>query len=161
MLIKNKITKPFGPAGTTAGVTIFIIGTVYVFFSLIGILLIVVGAFIGFTYEQTFLDTDKRRIKFSNMLFGLFPTGKWIQISSDMEIGLENSNRGFRTYSRGMRTNEVILKERRITLYGSDKRKIGPIKKVMSTENVSKSVEELSRVLGLGTKSPADTDKLS
>lgn len=152
MLRKNKITKPFGPAGTTAGLSIFTIGLVYTFYSLTGILLIVVGAFIGFTYELTFIDIEKRKIKFSTMLFGIIPAGKWIYITTGMKIGLEKFNRGFRTYSRGMRTNEVVLKERRIILFGADNKKIGPVKRLKSSEDAGKSIEELGSLLGLEIK---------
>ena len=149
MRVKIKIEKPFGPAGSTAGIAMLLAGTIYVYFSLLGIILIVIGAFIGFTSEITFLDIEKRKIRFSSVLFGIFPTGKWIDITNEMKIGLVNSQRGFRTYSRGMRTNDVILKDRRIMLFGPDHKKIGPIKKCNSLESAKKSSEELSQLLGL------------
>lgn len=127
----------------------FIAGIIYLYFSLIGIILIVIGAFIGFTSVVTFLDSEKSKIKFSDNLFGIIPIGKWIDITNEMKIGLVNSQRGFRTYSRGMRTTDVILKDIRIMLYGPDNKKIGPIKKCKSHESARKSAEELSELLGL------------
>ena len=153
MIIKNKIAKPFGPAGTTAGITTFIIGIVYIFYSLTGIIIIVAGAFIGFTYEKTFLDLDMRKIKFSTLLFGIFPTGKWINIKDDMSLGIENSQRGFRTYSRGMRTNEVVVKDVRIIIYGSDGKKIGPVNKFKTRKSASEELEKLKETLKLEIRS--------
>ena len=149
MRVKNKIEKPFGPTGTSTGVVMFIIGIIYIYFSLIGIILVFIGAFIGFTSVNTFLDIEKRKIKFSNSIFGIIPTGKWIDITNDMKIGLENKHRGYRTYSRGMRTLDLHIKDIRIVLYGPDNKKIGPINKFKSLESAKKNVEELRELLGL------------
>lgn len=149
MIIKNKIEKPFGPSGSTTGIVLFIVGIIYTYYSIIGVIMIVVGAFIGFSYVSTYLDIEKRRIKFSNVLFGIIPTGKWIDIKNDMRIGFVNSQRGFRTYSRGMRTNDVIIKDVRIMLYGSDNKKIGPINKCKSLESAKKEARELNELIGL------------
>jgi len=131
------------------GVTVFLAGIVYVYFSLLGIILIVFGAFVGFTSVKTFVDTEKKKVRFSNILFGIIPTGKWITITTDMKIGLKKSRRGFRTYSRGMRTNDVVLKDIRIVLYGSGNKMIGPIQKCKSLEDARKSAQELNRILEL------------
>ncbi|MDX2414151.1 MAG: hypothetical protein QNK33_03065 [Bacteroidales bacterium] len=149
MIIKNKIEKPFGPSATTAGVVIFFAGIIYTYYSLVGIILIVAGAFIGFTRVSTFIDTEKGRIKFSNVLFGIFPAGKWIDINDQMIIGLENLRRGFRTYSRGMRTNDTVVKDVRIVLYSSNKKKIGPIRKYLSQKSANEDLEELAKTLGV------------
>ncbi len=149
MIVKNKIEKPFGPSATTTGIVFFIVGIIYTYYSLVGIILIVAGAFIGFTGVSTFIDIEKGRIKFSNVLFGIFPAGKWIDINNQMIIGLENSRRGFRTYSRGMRTNDAVVKDIRIVLYGSNGKKIGPIKKYDSRKSANEDLEELGKFLGV------------
>ncbi len=149
MIVKNKIEKPFGPSATTTGVVFFILGIISIYYSLFSIILIVAGAFIGFTRVSTFIDIEKGRIKFSDVLFGIFPAGKWIDINNQMTIGLENSRRGFRTYSRGMRTNETIVKDVRIVLYTSNGKKIGPIKKYDSQKSANEDLEELGKTLGV------------
>jgi len=154
MIVKNKIEKPFGPAATTTGIVMFIAGIIYTYYSIVGIIMIVSGAFIGFTSIKTFLNIDKKEIKFSNVLFGIFPAGKWIKISSEMTIGLQNSRRGFRTYSRGMRTNDAIIKDIRIALYGSNSKKIGPIKKCETRKSANEDLEYLSEILGLEIRKP-------
>ncbi len=152
MIIKNKIEKPFGPAATTTGIVFFlagIAGIVFIYFSFVSIILIVAGTFIGFTRVSTFIDIEKGRIKFSNVLFGIFPAGKWIDINDQMTIALKNSRRGFRTYSRGMRTNDAVIKDVRIVLYSSNGKKIGPIKKYLSQKSANEDLEELGKTLGV------------
>lgn len=149
MIVKNKIEKPFGPSATTTGIVIFIAGIISTYFSFVSIILIVVGAFIGFTRVSTFIDIEKGRIKFSDVLFGIFPVGKWIEINNEMTIGLENSRRGFKTYSRGMRTNNTIVKDVRIILYGSFGKKNGSIKKYDSQKSANEDLERLCKTLGV------------
>ncbi len=152
MIVKNKIEKPFGPSATTTGIVFFlagIAGIVFIYFSFVSIILIVAGAFIGFTRVSTFIDIEKGRIKLSNVLFGIFPAGKWIDINNQMTIGLENTRRGFRTYSRGMRTNDAVIKDVRIVLYSSNGKKIGPIKKYLSQKSANEDLEELGKTLGV------------
>jgi hypothetical protein len=57
-----------------------------------GLILIIIGAFIGFTTSSTLVDFDKKRIKFSNNLFGIITTGKWTYINSDMKFGIKKSS---------------------------------------------------------------------
>ena len=78
MRIKNKLDKSFGPVGTSAGSLLFVVGMIVIFNSIYGLILVVLGAFVGFSSTGTIIDTEKRRIKFSNNLFGIFQTGKWI-----------------------------------------------------------------------------------
>jgi hypothetical protein len=149
MITKNQIEKPFGPSGTTTGIVLFIAGILYTCLSLVGIIMFIVGAFIGFTRVSTFLNLEKREIKFSNVLFGIFPAGKWLKINNRMTIGLENSRRGFRTYSRGMRTNDAIIKDVRVILYDSNRKKVGPIKKYNTIKSALEGLEELSIALSV------------
>jgi hypothetical protein len=149
MITKNQIEKPFGPSGTTTGIVLFIAGILYTYLSLVGIIMFIVGAFIGFTRVSTFLNLEKREIKFSNVLFGIFPAGKWLKINNGMTIGLEYSRRGFRTYSRGMRTNDAIIKDVRVILYDSNRKKVGPIKKYNTKKSALEGLEELSIALSV------------
>ncbi len=152
MIEKQKIEKPFGPSGSTTGIFLFAVGVGYSFYSLMGLLLVVFGAFIGFSSVVTILDVENRRIKFSNMLFGLFPTGKWIEISSDMLLGIEHSHRGFRTYSRSNRSLDVHVNDFRIFLYSPQNRRLGPVRKFETEEAARNGINDLSLKLGLKVK---------
>ena len=153
MILKNKIEKPFGPSATTTGYVLLITGIVYLYFSLVGIILILIGAFLGFTYVCTYLNIEEKRVKFSNELFGLISTGKWIEITDQMSVGIEKSRRGFRTYSRGMRTNNIVVKDVRIILYDASGKKAGPLKKFNTHQSALNEIKDLSRELEISIKS--------
>ena len=59
--------------------------------------LVIVGAFVGFSSSSTFIDFDQKRVKFSNNIFGLIRTGKWMAIEPNMKIGLNISNQVWNT----------------------------------------------------------------
>ena len=150
MITKNRLDKPFGPAGTSAGIFIFIAGLIATYFSLTGLILVLIGAFVGFTSTSTLLDNDKKRIKFSNNLFGIIPIGQWIDVKPEMKIGLKNTHRGYRAYSRSNRTLDFHSKDIRIILYGADNKQIMPIRKFDSLDSAKTELEGLSNQFGLG-----------
>lgn len=149
MIIKNKLDKAFGPVGSSTGMFMFIGGIVATYYSLIGIILIILGAFIGFTSTSTILDTDKRRVKFSNNIFGIIPSGKWIDIKAGMSLGLKKSHIGYRTYSRSNRTLDIHINDIRIILFGAGKKQIMQIGKFNSLDSAKIELEKYRKLLNL------------
>ncbi len=147
-MIKNKLDKSFGAGGSSTGLFLFIAGLATTYYSLIGIVFIICGAFIGFTFTCSIIDISKKRIKFTTYLFGIFSTGKWIDIKSDMKLGIKKSNIGQRISSRGS-SLDIYNKDFRIILCGIDNKQIVPIKKFDTIESAKKELETLTLQLGL------------
>ena len=151
MITNNKLDKSFGPVGTTAGIVMFVVGIITIFSSFYGLILIVLGAFVGFTSTSTFIDFEQKRIKFSNNIFGFITTGKWIPDESTMKIGIEESNVTWSTFSRGNRSLDIEQKDFRILLFDSDNREILTLMKTDSMESAETEKERLCTQLGLFT----------
>lgn len=149
MITKNKLDKSFGPVGTSAGIFMLIVGIVVTFYSFTGLILVFIGAFVGFTSTSTMIDNDKKRIKFSNNLFGFIKTGQWIDIKPEMKLGLKKSNRVYRAYSRSNRTLDIDSKDIRLILYGADNKQIMPIKKFDSFDIAKVELKKSGNQLGL------------
>jgi len=149
MITNQKLDKSFGPIGVVAGTTLFFVGIILVYFSLSGLFLILLGAFVGFTSTSTLIDIENKRVKLSTNWFGIISTGKWIDITTGMKLGIKKSKKTWRAYSRSNRTIEMTDSDYRIILYNSDNIEIMPIKKVESLEIAKKEVEELGRELEL------------
>ncbi len=149
MKITNKLEKSFGSVGTLAGVLVFIAGIFALYYSLIGLILIFIGAFVGFTSTSTSIDTDKKRVRFSNNLFGILKTGKWIAIKPDMKIGLNISNKIWTAYSQGNRSLDIDIKAIQILLFDANNNKIIPLKKLKSPDSAKIEIEKLRLQLGL------------
>jgi hypothetical protein len=149
MITNNKLDKWFGPVGSTAGIVIFVVGIITIFSSLYGLILIVLGAFVGFTSTSTFIDFEKKRIKFSNNIFGIISTGKWIPVEKTMKIGIEESNVTWSAFSRGNRRLDIEQKDFRIVLYDSDNRELLTLMKTISKESAEVEKEKLCNKLDL------------
>ncbi|MHC1703989.1 MAG: hypothetical protein AB9846_08775 [Tenuifilaceae bacterium] len=150
MIITNKLDSSFGPVGSTAGVFMFFAGIAVLYYSFFGVIIACVGAFIGFSSSCTSIDTEKKRIRFSNNIFGFIKTGKWIEIEPTMKIGIKKSSRAWRAYSRGNESLDIVSKDFRIFLFDSNNKMIMPIKKVDSNDSAKADLEILSKQLGLG-----------
>lgn len=149
MITNNKLDKSFGPVGTTAGIVIFVVGIITIVSSLYGLILIVLGAFVGFTSTGTFIDFEQKRVKFSNNIFGFIPVGKWIPVVSSMKIDIEESNVTWSTFSRGNRNLDIEQKDFRIVLFDSDNSEILTLMKTNSMESAEGEKEKLSNQLEL------------
>jgi hypothetical protein len=145
----NRLDNSFGPVGTTAGIFMFFAGLIITYYSFFGLILAIAGAFVGFSSTSTIIDYDKRRIKFSNNLFGILKVGKWISIEPNMKIGIKKSSRVWRAYSRSNQTLDIVSKDFRITLYDSNNEQIMPIKKANTLDSAKAELEILGNQLGL------------
>lgn len=150
MTTKNKLDKSFGPAGTSAGIFLFAAGLIITFFSLPGLILVLIGAFVGFTSTSTLIDFDKKRIRFSNNIFGIIPIGQWISIQTDMKIGIKKSNKVWRAYSRSNRTLDIANNDYRLILYDSKGKEIMPLQKSDNLDSAKLNLDKISKQLGIG-----------
>lgn len=151
-MIVNNLGKTFGPVGSFSGIIVFILGSVATFFSIASSILILIGALVGFTSEQAIIDPENKRVKYSNTLFGFIRTGKWINLSSDMKIGLNISKQNWTAYSQGNRSIDIDEKNLLITLYSANKRKIMPLKRIKSMDLAIEEIKSLKSLLDLNSK---------
>jgi hypothetical protein len=149
MIIKNKLDKTFGPFGTSTGFFMMIGGCIATWFSPFGALLVLVGAFAAFTSTTTIIDTENKKIRYTDNLFGIIPVGKWMDIQPEMKLGLNKSHRGYVGFIMGTQPVEIHHKDIRIYLYNSDNKQIMPVKKFNSYESSKGELQSLSSLLGL------------
>ena len=90
-----------GPSGTFAGYSLMVFGAIGTYFSITGLILIVAGMFMAFTYEGTLIDYDTRRLESYTSLFGIYKAGKWINADDFSKFHIYRSRRSSTTYSRG------------------------------------------------------------
>jgi hypothetical protein len=151
MMTKYRLDKSFGPVGTTAGSVLFVAGLIVTFNSVWGILPVLLGAFVGFSSTCTIIDFDKKRIKFSNDLFGIIHTGKWIAIENSMKLGIKETDMTWSAYSRGNRPFDIEKKDFRITLFDAKDLEILQVKKNNSLESAKADLEIIASQLGIAS----------
>lgn len=146
---KFALGKSFGPVGSSAGLFIFIAALVIICFSPIGIILFVLGGFLGFSKSATRIDFSRKRIKFSNDVFGILPIGCWVSIVPGMHIECARSNKIWRSFSRGNRSLDVADTGYWLYLHGPDNKKVLPIMHTHDYQSAREARDTLSRQLGL------------
>ena len=151
MIENNKFEKSFGPVGTSAGVVLFIAGLILTYFHFTGLILILIGAFVGFSSTSTQIDFEQKRVKFSNNLFGIIKLGQWLNIEPSMKIGIKESNLTWRSYSQGNRPLDIESNDYRIILFDSMNKEIMPIKKFNSKELAKIELVTIGNKLGLNS----------
>ncbi len=152
MIIENKISKSFGPQGSAAGLLLFIAGIVATFYSNIGLFLTLAGAFMAFTKTSTKIDISKHRVKPVEMLFGIFPFGKWIYLTDEMSLGIEKSKKGFTVFSASNKSADQIESDYRIMLYDDNDLPITPLKKFHTRAEAEKEKTTLEEQLDMTSK---------
>ena len=145
----NNLDKSFGPSGSFAGLILFAAGIILTFFYPSGIVLIVIGGFAGFTSTSVVIDDDKKRVKFSNNLFGILSIGKWIHVLPKMRICIREVQQTYRSYSQGNRVNDLTKKDFRLMLTDANGGEIMPLKKTQSLDSAKAESELMAARLGL------------
>ena len=149
MIIQNKLDKTFGPFGSSTGFFLLIGGVIATFFSVFGLIIVLIGSFVAFTSTSVQIDTENRRIKYSDNLFGIIRIGKWIDVKPDMKLGLKKSHRGYVGYIMGTQPLGIHENDIRIILYDSNNKKIIPVQKSDSVESSKNELINLSSILGI------------
>ncbi len=128
---------------------VFAAGVVLACFYFSAAILVMIGAFTGFTNSSVLVDYERKRVKFSNNLFGFIPVGKWMAVNPSMKIGIRESNQTFRSYSQGNRPLDVSQHDFRLVLYDQANKEIMPVKKCATIEAARAELETACRRLGL------------
>ena len=115
----NRIENLYGPVGSFAGIVVLIAGLILVFSSLSGIILILIGGFVGLSYSSTTIDFDQKQMRFSNNIFGMLKTGRWIKVTDTMKVGIIKKNTTWRANSQSNRSIDVTKGVVLIVLFGS------------------------------------------
>jgi|APIni6443716594_1056825.scaffolds.fasta_scaffold08662_2 hypothetical protein len=110
----NNLGKFFSPVQIYMGYVFIGCGIFTATYSLTSLLLIIPGSFMAFTYTGTMIDFDNNRVKPYTSLFGIFRTGKWIEVTHFTRFSIKNITRKYTSYSRGnirfdMNTSDIIL----------------------------------------------------
>ena len=141
MITNNRLDTTFGPVGSSAGVFLLVAGIVLTWFYVSAVILLLIGAFVGFSYSSAMIDYEKKRVRFSNNLFGFVPTGRWIHVEPSMKIGMKESSQTYTSFSRGNRQLDISGKDYRLVLFDSYNTEIMQLKKFDSPEAATKQIE--------------------
>ncbi|HBN06128.1 MAG TPA: hypothetical protein DD434_10140 [Bacteroidales bacterium] len=151
MIVKYKLENSFGPIGSAAGKIILlssVISMIFIEISIFAILCVILGAFMGLSKSDIFIDSDNSKIRFSTTVFGLIKTGKWINVDDNMEVGIRKNFEKWQVIGRSNKHISVASDKYKIVLYKSGKPYM-TLKYVDSIEEAEKELNRFANLLGM------------
>ncbi len=150
MKIDNKIDKFFGDNASFAGYILILAGVaIAVSFNISGIILIIFGLFMSFTYTGAEIDIENRKYRFYNKLFGLFKIGRFKDLSIFRGLKVERFSGSYNTYRRSNRKLSNLFNDYRIVLQGESQGEKNYVFKHESFKKVKEEAARLSKLLNL------------
>jgi len=143
----HKFDKSFGPVASFSGILIFVAGLIATFFTLSGLILVFFGAFIGFTNSSTTIDTKNKKVRFSENIFGIIKTGKWLKVDKEMQIGTRQESGAYRTYSMSNWSIDSKVDNAIIYLFDKSGNQLIPIMQLQQDEDPQEKINEICREL--------------
>ncbi len=148
MIVKYKLENSFGPIGSAAGKIILlssIISMIFIEISIFAIIFVILGAFMGLSKSDIFIDSDNSKIRFSTTVFGLIKTGKWISVDDNMEVGIRKNFEKWQVIGRSNKHISVASDKYKIVLYKSGK----PYMTLKYVDSIEEAEKELNRFVNL------------
>lgn len=149
MKTDNRIEMFLGPSAVFAGYVFLLIGAVYSFENLAGMILVIAGLFMGFSYNGTIIDFKKGLIKSYTAIFGLIKLGTWYPANNFDRFRIYRSNRSYTSYSRGNIPLTLKKTDIRLDLLKSDGSLKVTLNRYDSFEEARTEMSELIKALGI------------
>ena len=146
--IDNKLDSFFGPSGTFAGYVLMIAGVVTMLEGY-GIVFLILGAFMSFTFLGTEVDISSDQYRYYVKLFGVFKRGTWQSLKFIQALRVVRGKVSYTTYSRSNRTLNLSKKDYRVILEGYEGTIRVPVIKYKTFEEASTKASELRDVLDI------------
>ncbi|MCF8370754.1 MAG: hypothetical protein K9H64_03970 [Bacteroidales bacterium] len=148
MIIENKLDKSFGSTGSFAGYILLLAGVVTIRVR-IGFLLLILGFFFAFSHTGVQIDTERKRIRFYNNLFGFLKIGAWSKLDKFTSLKVAENKRREQAFSRGNRTLNIEHRDFRVFLISQKKQARVAVKKCKSEAEAIDEAQELGFQLGM------------
>jgi hypothetical protein len=139
MIIKYKLEYSFGPIGSFAGKFAF-------FSSILGMIFSEFNVF-ALIFLHIYIDTEKIRVKFSTTIFGLIPTGKWIDVDDEMEIGIRANQEQWQYIGLSNKSLKLKSTPFKIVLYKSTNKPLLTLKYANTIEQAKQELDSLAKML--------------
>ena len=149
MQINHTLDKSFGPTGSFSGLLLVLVGVILVPFYWTGAILIILGAFVGFTANGCEINTDTRKYRQYHLLLGLIKTGTWHSLDRFKGLRVVNTRTSHRSYSLSNRSTVITKEDFRVVLEsGTPQLRVEAIKS-KTKEEADEEARKLAKILGM------------
>ena len=109
-----------------------------------GIVISIIGSFLLFSYSGVEIDTEKKKIKQYNKLFGFIKTGKWESVEKYVGVTLVRLKETQNVFSRSNRQTSIHKIVYKIYLVNQTKKPQLAIKKCSNRNSAQDSLDEFA-----------------
>jgi hypothetical protein len=150
MIIRNNINLFFTKAGLIAGILFIITGIwISVLYTIKGVLVILIGAFLGFSTETTLIDSVKKKIVHATMWVGLINLDGWIDIKTGMSLRIQKPEYSYLLSGKKRRRIEKGDDFYYMLLFDEKDEFILPIKKYKLKQDAENDLQRMKDLMGL------------
>ncbi len=146
MILNNNLGKTFGPQLSFSGWILLIFGIFFIT-DVMGMLLVVLGFFLGSMTDGVLIDVGQRRIKKYSSPFGLNLTGRWEEIQEHSGLVVIPFRKEYAVLSRSNLRNATVTSDYRIFLTGPNHKPRFPVKACPTKEDAITEADKLSGLL--------------
>jgi len=148
MILNHKLGHPFGNVGVLSGIVLILFGLLSLF-NAVSFLLLIVGSFFAFTCSGTQINTQTRKFRLYQNLFGIIKAGKWQSLDLYAGLAIVPLTRITVMRSISNRGNTSETNEFRIFLVNSNHKPEVPLKKIKTQDEAQQKLDELAFLLQL------------
>lgn len=146
MKVDNKISRNLSGPSIFIGLTFAVLGLVFIFdlHFLFGTAFLLIASFLFFTYSGVEIDTNTKKIKSYNKVFGIIKLGKWESMEKYRGLTLVPMKRVQTIFSRSNRQTSSTDHYFQIYLLNKASKPQLAIKKCNNIETAQNSIDEFS-----------------
>jgi len=148
-MVTNKINRFYGIVGLIGGILFTLTGFWAMFYTIKGILLVLIGAFIGFTNECTTIDTVQKKLRHTFNWMGFIPSGDWIEIKSRMKLEIKKPDYSYLMAGKKKRLIEKGDNFYYLLLFDENDKFIMPVKKYKRKQDAEEDYGYMKILVGL------------
>ena len=148
MIIRNRLDRSFGPLMAFAGIILFFAGVIMVR-HLAGIILLLAGALLATTTDETSIDVPRQRIRSGTQILHLFTLGKWQEVREFAGLTLIPVRKQYAMYSLSNRKNAMDECDFRIFILDKRRKPAFALAKYTNRDEALQVLDNLSLTLHL------------
>ncbi len=145
MILNNRLGKTFGPQLSISGWILLIFGVFFIM-DVMGMLLVVLGFFLGSMTDGVLIDVSQRRIRRYSSPFGLKLPGRWEEIGPQSGLVVIPFRKEYAVLSRSNLRSATVTSDFRIFLTNHNHQPRFPI---MACQTKDSAISEADKLSGL------------
>jgi hypothetical protein len=147
MVHKNKLDKIAGPSGTFSGYVLLTFGLIATFFSLTGIIVVLLGILLAFAFNCSEIDSEKRIIRSGIIIFRWTFFLNKIEINDSYRLEIKHVKAKYSVYSASNRKLDIAQTDYRIYIYSSEHLNRILLAKFLNLVEAQKEIENFRNLI--------------